>query len=339
LESGWYILGQNVEHFEEEFAEYCGAKYCIGVASGLDALILSLLCLDLPPKSEVIIPSNTYIASILAVVKAGLVPVLVEPNINTYNIEAVEIEKKINRNTKVILPVHLYGKVSEMTEITALANKYDLKIIEDCAQSHGAKVDGKISGTFGDFGAFSFYPTKNLGALGDAGAIVTNDENYYNKLKALRNYGSEAKYNNKYIGLNSRLDEMQAGFLSVKLKSLNEINFHKQQLANHYFENLPDEVRKPIIKSNHIDVYHIYNIRTKRRDELKKFLEENGIKTEIHYPIPPHKQIGYKHFFENDLYPISEEIHNTTLSLPISYFHTREDIMEVCNQIKKFFTL
>ena len=336
LESGWYILGEEVGKFEKEFADYCGSKYCIGVASGLDAITLSLLCLDLPKNSEVILPANTYIASVLAVIKAGLTPILIEPNINTYNIDVSKIEKRINKNTKVILPVHLYGKVSEMELLMDLANKYDLKIIEDCAQSHGARINKKMAGTFGDFGAFSFYPTKNLGALGDAGAIITDSLPYYKKLKALRNYGSEIKYNNKYIGLNSRLDELQAGFLSIKLKHLNKINEHKRKLAKYYFENLSDDLIKPELNLKYYDVFHIYNIRTEKRDELKHYLEVKGIKTEIHYPIPPHKQIGYKNYFENSYYPISEEIHETTLSLPISYFHSIEDIKHVCEQINRF---
>jgi dTDP-4-amino-4,6-dideoxygalactose transaminase len=335
LDSGWYVLGNNVKAFEQEFASFTGSKYCIGVASGLDALSLALRCFDFPPGTEVIVPSNTYIATILSVIHNQLKPVLVEPDILTYNIDPLIIEEKITSKTKAIMVVHLYGKCCNMDAITKVARKYDLRIIEDCAQSHGASFNRQITGTFGDFGAHSFYPTKNLGALGDAGAVTTDNEAMFEKLKALRNYGSKVKYVNDYIGYNSRLDEMQAGFLSVKLASLKLINEHKRKLAGLYLENLSKEFIVPVVDVNYYDVYHIFNIRHSRRDELREFLAANGVKTDIHYPIPPHRQTSMKGIIEGQ-YPISEEIHATTISLPISYFHTEDDIFRVISILNSF---
>ena len=335
LASGWYILGNNVATFEQEFANYTGSKHCIGLASGLDALSLALRCFEFPEGTEVIVPSNTYIATILSIVQNGLKPVLVEPDINTYNIDPARIEEKITSNTRAIMLVHLYGKCCQMDAILAIAGKYKLRVIEDCAQSHGSKYKGRISGSFGDFGAHSFYPTKNLGALGDAGAATTNDVLLAEKLKALRNYGSTIKYVNDYVGYNSRLDEIQAGFLSIKLAALNKINEHKRKLANLYLENLKNEFIKPVVDKDYYDVYHIFNIRHSRRDQLKKYLLERDVKTEIHYPIAPHKQKAMRGIIEGE-YPISEEIHATTLSLPISYFHTAEDIYRVIEILNSF---
>ncbi|WP_069660427.1 DegT/DnrJ/EryC1/StrS family aminotransferase [Arcticibacter eurypsychrophilus] len=336
LESGWFILGNNVSTFEQEFAIYNGSNYCAGLASGLDALILALRCFDFPAGSEVIVPSNTYIATILAVYHNNLVPVLVEPDPLTYNIDPSKIEASITAKTKAILVVHLYGKASDMDPIMALAGQYDLKVVEDCAQSHGAEYKGKKTGTFGDFGAFSFYPTKNLGALGDAGAITTDNKEHYEKIKALRNYGSKVKYVNEYIGTNSRLDEIQAGFLSVKLKRLNDINSHKRRLASLYQEWLSADFIKPIVHADYFDVFHIYTIRHPERDQLRAYLLEHHIKTEIHYPIPPHQQKALEGKFEGFHYPISEEIHQTTLSLPISFCHTEHDIGRVIEVLNKF---
>lgn len=335
LTSGWYILGKNVATFEEEFAIYTGSKHCIGVASGLDALSLSLRCFDFSPGSEIIVPSNTYIATILSIVQNGLKPVLVEPDINTYNINPTLIEEKITPYTRAIMLVHLYGKCCDMEAILSIANKYDLRIIEDCAQSQGASFKGQITGNFGDFGAHSFYPTKNLGALGDAGAVTTNDTTMTEKLKALRNYGSKIKYVNEYVGYNSRLDEMQAGFLSIKLASLNKINEHKRKLAKLYLENLKNDFIKPVVDSAFYDVYHIFNIRHSKRNQLREFLLKHEIRTEIHYPIPPHEQKAMQGIIEGD-YPISKEIHNTTLSLPISYFHNENDIYRVIEVLNSF---
>ena len=328
IKSGWYILGNQVSKFEENFASFCGTNYCVGVASGLDALILAIDAFEFPKDSEIIVPSNTYIATILAIVRNGFKPILVEPNINTYNIDPYKIEKRITKNTKAILVVHLYGKACEMDKITKISNKYGLKILEDCAQAHGAKFKGQKVGSFG-VGCFSFYPTKNLGALGDAGAITCDDKEYMEKIRSLRNYGSNKKYHNSDLGYNSRLDEIQAGFLSIKLEILGEITKHKRKLAKLYYNNLDSGFIKPIVEKDFYDVYHIFNIRHKKRDELKSFLLERGVKTEIHYPIAPHKQKSMQGIIGCE-YPISENIHNTTLSLPISYFHTKEDILKIC---------
>jgi len=334
LQSGWYVLGTNVKRFEEEFAHYHGVKYCIGVASGLDALILALNAMDFPPQSEIIVPSNTYIATILAIIRNGYKPVLVEPDLRTYTLDPSKIEEKITSKTKAILAVHLYGKVCDMRPIIELARRYALKIVEDVAQAHGAMYHHQKAGTFG-IGCFSFYPTKNLGALGDAGAIITDDEVLYRKLISLRNYGSSTKYYNEHLGFNSRLDEIQAGFLSIKLKALDEINAHKRALARVYLEQLDERFVLPFVQEDYFDVYHIFNIRHPKRDVLREYLLKCGIKTEIHYPFAPHKQQAMLGILEGH-YPISEEIHATTLSLPISYSHTKEDIVFVCNVLQEF---
>lgn len=334
LASGWYILGKQVTTFEEAFAQYCGTKHCIGVASGLDALMLALRSFDFPAGSEVLVPSNTYIATILSILQCGLKPVLVEPDIHTYNIDPLKIEEKITCNTKAIMVVHLYGKACDMDPIMQIANKYELPVIEDCAQAHGAMYKGQKVGTFG-IGAFSFYPTKNLGALGDAGAITTNDPDKNDLFRALRNYGSKIKYQNDYIGYNSRLDEIQAALLSVKLKYLDQINLHKRSLAVIYLKELKDDFIKPSVSPECFDVYHIFNIRHPRRNELKEYLLKNGIKTDIHYPIPPHQQKAMEGIVDGD-YPISEEIHKTTLSLPISFGHTSDEVYRVVDVMNKF---
>jgi len=336
LKSGRYILGNNVNIIEREFASYCGSKYCVGVASGLDALILSLKVFDFEKESEVIVPSNTYIATILSIIHNQLKPVLVEPDIKTYNIDPYKIEEKITSKTKAIIVVHLYGKACNMNPIIKIAKKYNLKIIEDCAQAHGAEYKNKKVGTFGDLGAFSFYPTKNLGALGDAGAINTDNIELFEKIKCLRNYGEKVKYNNEFIGFNSRLDEIQAGLLSIKLKKLDEINKHKRMLAKIYMKNLKDCYIKPLLEKDYFDVYHIFSIRHPKRDILKDFLLKNKIQTSIHYPIPPHKQKAMQGILNCACYPISEEIHNTILSLPISYFHTKDDIYKVIEIMNEF---
>lgn len=337
-EKGWYILGEEVAALEKEFASYTGSKYCIGVASGLDALIIALECLDLPKGSDVLVPSNTYIASILAIVKAGLNPVLVEPDISTYNISPDELEKKLTPNTSALLVVHLYGKSCQMDKICSFCKTHNLKLVEDCAQSHGATFKGKMTGTFGDFGAFSFYPTKNIGALGDAGCMVTDNEELAAKAKAFRNYGSEKKYNNKYLGLNSRLDELQAALLRIKLPHAQEITDKKRKFAKMYFEGIKnDKLILPSVDPDFFDVYHLFTVRTEKRDELKAFLLENGIKSEIHYPIAPNKQVAMKGILDiQPPTPIAEEIANTILSLPCSFGHTEEDIKEVINVINRF---
>ncbi|ANV98027.1 aminotransferase [Helicobacter enhydrae] len=334
LEKGWFILGENVSKFEEEFAQYVGTKYCVGVASGLDALILSLQALNLPKDSEVLVPSNTYIATILSILRNDLKPVLVEPNIHTYNIDPHKIKEKITSKTKAIVIVHLYGKACEMDPILSICRDYDLHLVEDCAQAHGARYKNKQVGTFG-IGCFSFYPTKNLGALGDAGGITTNDPQLAEKLRALRNYGSKQKYINQYIGYNSRLDELQACFLRIKLKSLNELIAHKRTLASLYLENLKKDFICPIVEKDFFDVYHIFNIRHSQRDQLKSYLFEQNIATEIHYPIPSHRQEAMQGIFDTN-YPIAETIHQTTLSLPISFAHTQEEIWQVIETLNKW---
>lgn len=336
LDTGWFILGNEVKTFEKNYAEYCGTKYCIGVASGLDAITFSLLALNLEKGKEVLVPSNTYIATILSVMQAGLKPVLVEPDIRTYNISPTEAAKKITKNTVAIVVVHLYGKCCDMDSISELAKQYDLKVVEDCAQAHGASFKGIRAGNFGDVAAHSFYPTKNLGALGDAGAVTTNSEEYDEHIRKLRNYGSTVKYYNDIVGYNSRLDEMQAAFLNIKMTKLDAINAHKRKLANLYLKNISDKFIKPLVSPDYFDVYHIFNIRHPERDKLKKYLLDNGIKTEIHYPVAPNKQVAMQNVFVGIETPIAQEIHATTLSLPVSFCHTKKDVAFVCEMMNKF---
>lgn len=336
LATGYYILGKEVETFEEAFADYNSVPYCVGVSNGLDAIILSLKALDLPEGSEVIVPANTFIATVLAVMQCNLIPVMVEPDIKTYNIDATKIEAAITVKTKAIIVVHLYGKCCDMDRIVSITNKHNLYLIEDSAQAHGATYKGKLAGTFGDFGTFSFYPTKNLGALGDAGGILCKDDAYYTSLMHLRNYGSDKKYYNEVIGFNNRLDEMQAAFLNVKLPYLNAISEHKNKLANLYLNHINSNFILPEKHPDFYDVYHIFNIRHSRRDELKAYLEDMGIGTGIHYPVAPHQQNALRHLFIGQQFPVSEEIHNTTLSLPCSYFHTEADILTIIAALNMF---
>jgi dTDP-4-amino-4,6-dideoxygalactose transaminase len=336
INSGWYVLGNEVAAFEKAFAAYNKSAYCVGLASGLDALYLGLKCFDFEPNSEVIVPSNTYIATIIAIVNAGFKPILVEPQIGTYNIDETKIEAAITSATVAIMPVHLYGKACNMEVIAKLAYQYKLKIIEDCAQAHGAMHKGITVGNVGDIGAFSFYPTKNLGCLGDGGGITCNDAQLAHKMKMLRNYGSTQKYYNEVAGINSRLDELQAAFLNIKLEHLNQINEHKRSLAQVYFTLLKSDFILPVVDTEYYDVYHIFNIRHSRRDELKQYLLKSGIKTEIHYPLSPVHQQAMQHVLNDFKTPIADEIHATTLSLPISYAHTINDIEQVCNALNKF---
>lgn len=336
LNSGRFILGDSVSKFENEFALFNGNQFCVGVGSGLDALILTINAFNFPSGSEIIVPSNTYIATILAIVRNGLKPILVEPDIKTYNIDPSKIEEKITTKTKALLIVHLYGKSCDMAPILELSNRYNLELIEDAAQSHGAMYKNKKTGSFGT-GCFSFYPTKNLGALGDAGAITTNNKELTHKLKKLRNYGSGIKYYNDELGYNSRLDEIQAAFLSQKLKILNDINYHKRNLADVYLKNLDERFVKPDVNKDFYDVYHIFNIRYSRRDFLREKLLQKGVMTEVHYPLPPHRQKAMKGIIDGN-YPISEEIHNTTISLPIAFFHQEKDILQVCEIINSIIT-
>jgi dTDP-4-amino-4,6-dideoxygalactose transaminase len=336
IRKGWYVLGEEVSAFENEFANYVGSSYCLGVANGLDAITLSLRAFDFEAGSEVIVPSNTYIATILSILQNNLKPILVEPDFATYNIDPKKIQEKITSRTKAILVVHLYGKPCKMDEIVNICKKYNLKLIEDCAQAHGAMYEGKKVGSFGEFGAFSFYPTKNLGALGDAGAVTCSSETLYKKVKALRNYGSDKKYYNTYVGYNSRLDEIQAGILRIKLARLDNINNHKRKLASLYNEHIANKFIKPVVSDDCYDVFHIYNIRCDKRDELKEYLARNNIGTEIHYPVSPNRQLAMRGILDNVEYPLSEEIHKTTLSLPISYFHTESDVLKICEILNRF---
>jgi dTDP-4-amino-4,6-dideoxygalactose transaminase len=335
IRSGWYVLGQEVSAFETEFAQYVGTKHCIGVANGLDALTLSIEALDLPKGSDILVASNTYIATILAIVRAGHRPVLVEPELETFNIDPANLVGSMTANTRAICVTHLFGKSCRMDAICAFAQEHGLKIVEDCAQSHGAKLAGKMMGTFGNAGCFSFYPTKNLGAIGDAGAVVTNDDALADRLRHTRNYGSKQKYVNDYVGVNSRLDEMQAALLRVKLRHLDEMTAHKRALAEIYFANLPEWVAQPLRRPDEFDVFHIYGIRHPRRDALRQHLLAHGVKTEIHYPIPPHRQEAMKDILYGD-YPIANALHATELSLPISAGHTVKDVETVSEIIRQF---
>ena len=335
IRGGWYVLGQEVSTFEGEFAQYVGARHCIGVANGLDALILSIEALDLPKGSDILVASNTYIATILAIVRAGHNPVLVEPDIETFNMDPANLTGAMTSKTRAICVTHLFGKSCRMDAIGEFARKHDLRIIEDCAQSHGAKLGGQMTGTFGNAGCFSFYPTKNLGAIGDAGAVVTNDDALADRLRHTRNYGSKQKYINEYLGVNSRLDELQAAFLRVKLRHLDEMTQHKRALADIYFNNLPSWLTLPRRRPDEYDVFHIFGMRHSRRDELRTWLLEHGVKTEVHYPIPPHQQKAMKGILGGK-WPIADELHATELSLPISVGHSPEDIYSICSSIGQF---
>ena len=335
IRSGWYILGPEVSAFETEFAQYIGAKHCIGVGNGLDALILSIEALDLPKGSDILVASNTYIATILAIVRAGHHPVLVEPDVETFNIDPNNLSIAITPNTRAICVTHLFGKSCRMDAICIFAQEHGLKIVEDCAQSHGAKLKGQMTGTFGDAGCFSFYPTKNLGAIGDAGAIVTNDDVLAERLRHLRNYGSKQKYLNEHVGINSRLDEMQAAILRIKLRYLDQMTQHKQALADVYFANLPVWLKPPRLRDDEYDVFHIFAVRHHRRDDLREWMLKHGTKTEIHYPIPPHRQKAMQGILAGD-WPIAEELHATELSLPISAGHSLEEIRAVCDILGSF---
>jgi dTDP-4-amino-4,6-dideoxygalactose transaminase len=340
LEKGWFILGEKVEAFEKSFGEYCGTKHCIGVANGLDALILILEAYKemglMHPGDEVIVPSNTYIASILAISKAGLKPVLAEPDELTCLLDPANIEKCITPKTKAILPVHLYGQVCDMDSINSIVKKYHLKVIEDSAQSHGAVYKGKRSGNLGDASGFSFYPAKNLGALGDGGAITTNDDMLAETIKALRNYGSVEKYKNIYKGINSRLDELQAAFLSEKLKWLDKDNERRREIAGMYLSGIDNpEIILPVCINEEAHVWHCFTVRTKNRQSLQQYLSSNQIQTVIHYPVPPHKQPAYKEWQAYN-YPVSEKIHEQILSLPISPVMTDVEVQRLITIVNRY---
>ncbi|CCQ94034.1 Erythromycin biosynthesis sensory transduction protein eryC1 [[Clostridium] ultunense Esp] len=332
--------GEEVKAFEKEFAEYCGVKYCIGVANGLEALILILRAYKqlgiMHEGDEVIVPANTFIATIMAITENNLVPVLVEPDINTYLIDPYKIEEKITKRTKAILPVHLYGQTCEMEQINQIAKKYNLKVIEDSAQAHGAFYGIRRSGNLGDASGFSFYPGKNLGALGDAGAVTTNDIELASIIRKLSNYGSHKKYENLYKGINSRLDELQAALLRVKLKYLDQEIERRRQIARYYLDNIKNQkIILPYVRSVKEHVWHLFVVRTKERYRLQQYLKENEIQTLIHYPIPPHLQKAYKEW-NHYHYPITEQIHNEVLSLPMGSFLTDEQVEQIVRVINKF---
>lgn len=320
MESGWYILGKEVEAFEAEFAAYCETKQCIGVANGLDALHLIVMAYGIGPGDEVIVPSNTYIATWLAVTHAGATPVPVEPDERTYNIDPARIEQAVTPKTKAIMVVHLYGQTADMDPINAVAQKHDLKVIEDCAQAHGARYKGRRAGSLGDAAGFSFYPGKNLGAIGDGGAVTTGDKDLAERIKVLRNYGSQVKYHNEVVGFNSRLDELQAALLRVKLVKLDEWNERRALAAKSYIQRLTTftNLTLPFVPEWSEPVWHLFVVRHDRRDELQKTLAESGIGAMIHYPIPPHLQPAYSDLgYKKGDFPISESIHSSIISLPM----------------------
>lgn len=339
FDSQWYVLGQHVKDFEIEYARFNDVNYCVGISNGLDALHIALKTLNIGKGDEVIVPSNTYIATALAVSYVGATPVFVEPDINTYNIDPGKIEAAITSRTKALMPVHLYGQACEMDKIESIAKKHNLYIIEDNAQAQGASFNGKLTGSWGDINGTSFYPGKNLGALGDAGAITTNDSELARRAAVLRNYGSEKKYYNEIVGYNMRLDEIQASFLSVKLKHLSEWTQQRRQIASWYNETLNEisNIMLPIVEQDATHVYHLYVIRTNQRDALQKHLADNGIGTLIHYPIPVHLQEAYKHLgYTTGDFPIAEKIADTCLSLPMWPGMTPNQIEYIADVIKRF---
>ena len=340
IDSGWYIRGTECEAFEKEFAEYCGARYAIGVANGLDALILIIRAYKelgiFKSGDEILVPSNTYIASILAISTNDIVPVLVEPNLDYYLLDSGKIEQSITAKTVAIMPVHLYGQTCQMDAINDIAKRHNLKVIEDSAQSHGAYFSDKRSGNLGDASGFSFYPGKNLGALGDGGAVTTNDKELSDTIIALANYGSHKKYENLYKGTNSRLDEIQAAMLRVKLKYLDKDVECRREVANYYLSNIKNEnIILPKLRGQDNHVWHVFVIRSKNRDALKNYLLENGVETVIHYPIAPHHQNAYSELSQNN-YPISDKIHEEVLSLPIGQHLSVDDVQEIVRCVNRY---
>ena len=339
-DNSWFVLGESVKAFEEEYASFNQVSHCVGTSNGLDALHIALKALAIGAGDEVIVPSNTFIATVLAVSYVGATPVFVEPDSNTYNIDPKKIEAAITEKTKAIMPVHLYGQSCEMEAISAIARRYNLYVIEDNAQAQGALYKGKLTGSWGDINGTSFYPGKNLGALGDGGAITTNNAELANKAGVLRNYGSQKKYYNEVIGFNMRLDECQAAFLSIKLKHLAKWTAQRQQIADWYQEALQNVsgVVLPAVAKDATHVYHLYVIRVKERDALQKLLAEKEIGTLIHYPVPPHLQQAYQHLgYKKGDFPIAEEIADTCLSLPLWPGMTKEHVQTVANAIESFF--
>lgn len=340
IDSGWYLMGKELETFEQNYSTFCGTKYSLGVANGLDALRLIFKAYIelgiIKVGDEVIVPANTYIASVLAISDNGLIPVFVEPNNNTYNLDSSKIERAITSRTKAILTVHLYGQNSIDEEMLAICEKHQLKLVEDSAQSHGAVWNGKVMGSIGDAAGHSFYPGKNLGALGDAGAVTTNDETLAKTIEALRNYGSLKKYENIFQGLNSRLDEIQAAFLNVKLKYIKTDISERRRVANYYLENIKNPgVILPEVLNEVGHVWHLFVIRTKDRINFQKYMEANGVQTIIHYPIPPHKQKCYQEM-NSSCFELTEQIHNEVVSLPISPVLTEAELNKIVNLINSF---
>ncbi len=337
LRSGWYVLGKEVSAFEEEFAGYLGSKYCVGLASGLDALWIAFRILGIGAGDEVIVQGNTYIASVMGITINGATPVFVEPD-EYYNIDASKIEEKITDKTKAILVVHLYGQASNMEPIVQIARKHKLKLVEDCAQSHGACFNGKMTGTFGDVGCFSFYPSKNLGAFGDAGAIVTDNSDIANEVRVFRNYGSERRYYNKVVGANSRLDELQAGLLRVRLSHMKELEEDKCSICKRYLEEVDNPyISLPQIREGATHIWHQFVIRSDRRNELIDYLNEKGVGTIIHYPIPPHLAEAYKYLnISAGSLPITERYANTVCSIPLYNGMQRDEQEYVIDCLNRF---
>ena len=338
LARSWYIRGAEDEAFEKAFAQYCGARYCVGVGNGLDALMLALKALDVGAGDEVIVPSNTYIATVLAVMYVGAKPIFVEPDIRTFNIDSARIEEVITPKTRVIMPVHLYGQACDMEPIMEIACKHGLKVVEDCAQAHGATYKGRKIGTFGDAAGFSFYPGKNLGALGDGGAVVTDNEELAERIRVLGNYGSDYKYHHIYKGNNSRLDEMQAAFLAAKLPHLDRMNEERRRIAELYTKGIQNpKVVKPYVAPDCVPVWHIYAIRCAERNELERYLSKKGIGTNKHYPIPIHLQECCRDLqIPEGSLPVAEEISRTELSLPMYYGMTDEEVQYVIDAVNAF---
>ena len=338
LRSGWYVLGKEVSSFEKEFAKYVGTKYSVGLASGLDALWLAFRVLGIGTGDEVLVQGNAYIACVMGITINGATPIFVEPN-EHYGIDVDKIEEKITDKTKAILVVHLYGMASEMDKIVDICKKHNLKLVEDCAQSHGACFDGKVTGTFGDIGCFSFYPSKNLGAFGDGGAIVTNDEEIAKQFKIYRNYGSEKRYYNKVVGTNSRLDEIQAGLLRVRLKHMQELTDEKIKIAERYTKEIKNEkIKLPELSKGATCVWHQYVIKCEERNRLIEYLNEKQIGTIIHYPIPPHLSEAYQYLgYKEGSFPITEHLANTVLSIPMYNGMSEEEqtfVIEALNNFK-----
>lgn len=336
LDSGWYLDGQQDRLFQRHFADFCGAKHCIGCGNGLDALSLIIKGYGFGKGDEIIVPANTYIASILAISQNGCTPVLVEPDIKTYNINVGLIEEKITEKTKAIMVVHLYGQAVQMEKVTELAQKYNLKVIEDSAQAHGALYKGKRTGNLGDASGFSFYPGKNLGCMGDGGCVTTNDDEFAARIDAISNYGSDRKYHHIYKGVNSRLDEIQAAILDVKLPFLDKDNERRREISKYYRENIKNpKLILPETYDESAHVWHIFAVRCKNRDDFQNYLEKNDIQTNIHYPTPPHKQGAYTEWKELKL-PVTEQIHREVISIPISPVLSDNEVCKIVEVINKY---